>query len=67
MAYLVSHAGNKVFAANSFLVHSEEAASDLMFRLEYNGAAGVEVRELVGEELKAERARRLPPHLKHLA
>ncbi len=68
MAFLVSHIGNKTNPnGNSFVMRDEAAAADIMFRLEYNGAVGVTCRELSGEEYRAEKAKRLPPHLKHLA
>ena len=67
MAFLVSHTGSKAHPANSFVVHRETDVLDMMFRLEYNGAVGVTCRELSEEEYKAEKAKRLPSFLKHLA
>lgn len=67
MAYLVTHSGSKDFAENSFVMNSAERAADLAFRLNHNGAVGVFVRELTAEEYRAEKAKRLPPHLQHLA
>lgn len=67
MAYLVSHSGSKAQAANSFVMSNAERAADIMFRLEYNGAVGVTCRELSDSEYRAEKAKRLPPHLQHLA
>jgi hypothetical protein len=67
MAFLVSHSGSKAHPANSFVMRDESSAADIMFRLEYNGAVGVTCRELSAEEYRAEKAKRLPPHLKHLA
>lgn len=68
MAFLVSHTGSKDHpTGNTFVMRDEAAAADIMFRLEYNGAAGVACRELTVEEHRAEKAKRLPPHLRHLA
>lgn len=68
MAFLVSHTGSKAHpAGNTFVMRDEAAAADIMFRLEHNGATGVTCRELTNEELRAEQAKRLPPHLRHLA
>lgn len=68
MAFLVSHSGNKTNPnGNSFVMRDEASAADIMFRLEYNGATGVTCRELTPDEHRAEKAKRLPPHLKHLA
>lgn len=68
MAFLVSHTGSKDHpAGNSFVMRDEAAATDIMFRLEYNGAVGVTCRELTADEYRAEKAKRLPPMLKHLA
>lgn len=68
MAYLVSHAGSKDHPnGNSFVMRDEVQAADIMFRLEYNGAVGVTCRELTDSEHRAEKAKRLPPHLQHLA
>lgn len=67
MAFLVSHSGSKTHSANSFVMQTEERAADIMFRLEYNGAVGVTCKELTTDEYRAEKAKRLPPHLRHLA
>jgi len=68
MAFLVSHSGSKDHpAGNSFVMRDEASAADIMFRLEHNGAVGVTCRELSADEHRAEKAKRLPPHLKHLA
>jgi len=67
MPFLVSHSGSKVHPANSFVMRDEASAADIMFRLEHNGAVGVTCRELTDEEFRAEKAKRLPPHLQHLA
>lgn len=67
MAFLVSHSGSKVYPANSFVMRDEAAVADIMFRLEHNGAIGVTCRELTAQEYSVEKAKRLPPHLKHLA
>lgn len=67
MAFLVSHAGSKVNPANSFVMRDEASALDIMFRLEHNGAIGVTCRELTNEEYRIEKAKRLPPLLRHLA
>jgi hypothetical protein len=68
MAFLVSHTSNKTNpTGNSFVMKDEAAAADIMFRLEYNGAVGVTCRELSSDEYRAEKAKRLPPHLRHLA
>lgn len=61
MAFLVSHTGN------SFIMRDAERAADMASRLEYNGAVGVTIRELSEDEHRAEKAKRLPPHLRHLA
>jgi hypothetical protein len=66
MAFLVSHTGSRTHPANSFVMRDEAAVLDIMFRLEHNGAAGVTVRELTAAEYRAEKTRRLPPHLRHL-
>lgn len=67
MAFLVSHTGSKTHPANSFVMRDEAAAADIMFRLEYNGAVGVTCKELTADEYRAEKAKRLPTHLRHLA
>jgi hypothetical protein len=67
MAFLVSHSGSKTFPANTFVMRDEASAADIMFRLEHNGAVDVTCRELSADEYRAEKAKRLPPHLKHLA
>lgn len=68
MAYLVSHSGSKDHpAGNSFVMRDEAGAADIMFRLEYNGATNVACRELSDSEYRAEKAKRLPLHLRHLA
>lgn len=67
MAYLVSHSGSKDQPSNSFVMRDSERAAELAFRLEWNGALGVTVRELSADECRAEKAKRLPPHLQQLA
>lgn len=67
MAFLVSHSSSKTHPANSFVMRDEASAADIMFRLEYNGAIGVVCRELSADEYCTEKAKRLPPHLRHLA
>lgn len=68
MAFLVSHTGNKINPnGNSFVMRDEASAADIMFRLEHNGAVGVTCRELTADEYRAEKAKRLPPHLRSLA
>ena len=64
MPFLVSHTGSKTQPANSFVMKDEAAAADIMFRLEHNGAVGVTCRELTADEYRAEKAKRLPPHLR---
>ena len=68
MAYLISHSGSKDHpAGNSFIMRDKASAADIMLRLEYNGAVDVTCRELADSEYRAEKAKRLPPHLQHLA
>lgn len=67
MAFLVSHIGSKTHPANSFVMRDEASAAGIIFRLEHNGALGVTARELTADEYRAEKAKRLPPHLQHLA